>query len=601
LRAYLLITGVYVLVQAVSLAALAPARAETAPATGVMPWEKAAPASENKPGETPAVEEAAVEPAAPPAETPEPAEDDSAEPPEDETETVDTPAAEDADAESPKAAEAEEETEATEETEAPEVTEAAEPAAPVPPHPVVAIIREKLGDAAIVKGAEDEDIAALKAFYDARGEPPLWITEMGFSAKGQSVLVEIDKADDWGLDAKDFALPDGGALPADETVQALAEIKLDLALLKYARHARGARHVPAEISDLFDQEPTLRDPRTVLTGIAASDTPDDYLRSLHPGHEQFARLQKALLEAREAEKPNETDIRRLVINMERWRWMPEELGAIYVWLNTPEFMLYVIKDGKRIFEDKTLVGTIGYPTPIFSDEMETIVFNPDWVAPPSVLQDKLWPALKRKHYSILKSNKLRVSYNGKAIDPTRIDWRRVNIHRFTFSQKAGPKNVLGKAKFLYPNKHIVYMHDTLPYRRKVFDEQKRAIGYGCVRMANPRQFAELMLDEDQDMPRSEVKSMWDKSVNKAVTIESKPPVHTTYFTAWVEEDGKVSTFDDLYGLDRKHAAALFGETDGFPVPPPEPKRPSSSVASTSSSSQGPGGGGFANSLGFFSN
>jgi murein L,D-transpeptidase YcbB/YkuD len=288
--------------------------------------------------------------------------------------------------------------------------------------------------------------------------------------------------------------------------------------------------------------------------------------------------------------------------MERWRWMPEELGALYVWLNTPEFMLYVVRDGKTVFEDKTLVGTIGYPTPVFSDEMETIVFNPDWVAPPSVLQDKLWPALKRKHFNILKSNKLRVSYNGKTIDPTRIEWRRVNIHKFTFSQKSGPKNVLGKAKFLYPNKHIVYMHDTLPYRRKVFEEDMRAIGYGCVRMAKPREFAELMLAEDQDFPKDKVKELWDKSVNRAVTIESKPPVHTTYFTVRADEDGKVSTFEDLYGLDREHAEALFGETTGFPKPPPEPKPRTSSVASSGSSSRGTGGGGgFANSLGFFSN
>ena len=128
------------------------------------------------------------------------------------------------------------------------------------------------------------------------------------------------------------------------------------------------------------------------------------------------------------------------------------------------------------------------------------------------------------------------------------------------------------------------------------------MGFGCVRMAKPQQFAELMLDEDQDMPKSEVKELWDKSVNKAVTVESKPPVHTTYFTVTMDADGKVSTFTDLYGLDRAHADALFGETDGFPTPPPEPKPRTSSVASTSSSSEGARDGGFANnSLGFFSN
>ena len=577
MRASILIAVCYVLVQALSLTAAGSARAEAgseaAPAgSALLPWEKTAPAdgAATHPDEAPMTEEASVEPGATPSAAPEPAGADT-------TKAADKPVADDA-------------------AEKAGLPEATEPKPPAPPHPVVAIIREKLADSVLTKDAEQEDVEALQAFYGARSAPPLWITEMGFSAKGQAVLFEIQKADDWGLEPKDFALPEAGALPADETAQALAEIKLDLALLKYARFARGARHVPSEISDLFDQAPTLRAPGTVMAEVGATSAPDIYLQSLHPDHEQFARLRKALREAREAEKPNETDIRRLVINMERWRWMPEELGELYVWLNTPEFMLYVVKDGKTIFEDKTLVGTIGYPTPVFSADMETVVFNPDWVAPPSVLQDKLWPALKRKHYNILTANKLNVSYRGKRIDPARVDWQRVNIHNFTFSQKSGPKNVLGKAKFLYPNKHIVYMHDTLPYRRKVFDEEVRAIGYGCVRMAEPLPFAELMLAEDQELPKTEVKTLWDKGVNSPVTLETKPPVHTTYFTVTVDEEGKVATFKDLYGLDRKHAAALFGETDGFPLPPPEPKPRSSTVASSSSSSRG--GGGFANSLGF---
>jgi len=483
-----------------------------------------------------------------------------------------------------------------------DVASPAETVQPVPPNPIVAIIRAKLAEPGTAEGAEAGDISALQAFYGTWSGAPLWTTEMGFSARGQAALFEIERADDWGLDAKDFALPESGALTASDEAQALAEIKLDLAILKYARFARGGRHNPPDISELLDQTPTLRDPKTVIAEIGVADAPDAYLRSLHPRHEQFVRLRRALRGARdkdgEGAKTDETDIRRIIINMERWRWMPEELGAFYVWLNTPEFMLYLVKDGKTVFTDKTLVGTIGYPTPIFSADMETIVFNPDWVAPPSVLEDKLLPALRRKYYNILKSNKLRVSYEGKPVDPTKVDWNRVNIHNFTFSQKSGPKNVLGKAKFLYPNKHIVYMHDTVSYRQKVFKEENRAIGYGCVRMEKPREFAELLLAEDQDWPASKVKDLWDKGVNSPVTLDARPPVHTTYFTALVDDEGKIETHPDLYGLDRKHAMALFGDAEGFPEPPPEPEptRPSGTVASAPASSAG--GGGFSNSLGF---
>ena len=485
-------------------------------------------------------------------------------------------------------------------TESPVAAPQSAEAAP-PPHPIVAIIRDKLADPDIRKDAQADDVAALEAFYGAWSGAPLWITEMGFSARAQAALFEIEKADDWGLEAKAFALPPAGALPANVEAQALAEIKLDLAILKYARFARGGRY-DAAISDMLDLSPPLRDPKTVIAEIGVTHAPDAYLRSLHPSHEQFVRLHQALLDARDKEKEDAklsaTDIKRIILNMERWRWMPEELGPLYVWLNTPEFMLYVVKDGETIFQDKTLVGTIGYPTPIFSADMKTVVFNPDWVAPPSVLQDKLLPALRRKYFNILNANKLRVSYQGKPVDPTKIDWNRVNIHSFTFSQKSGPKNVLGKAKFLYPNKHIVYMHDTLSYRQKVFKETRRDIGYGCVRMQNPRRFAEVLLAEDQDWEASKVKDLWDKGVNRAVSIEQKLPVHTTYFTAVVDKDGKLSTFGDLYGIDRKMAVTMFGSADGFPVPPPEPKRSSGAVASSAPARDTGGGTGISSSLGF---
>ena len=145
-------------------------------------------------------------------------------------------------------------------------------------------------------------------------------------------------------------------------------------------------------------------------------------------------MRQALLLARrsgddgEGAKPagSDKDIKRLIINMERWRWMPEDLGDIYVWNNSPAFMLYVVKDGKTIYADKTLVGTIGYATPVFTADMKTIVFNPDWNAPETVVKENILPPLQQRNYSILRIHKLFVSYNGTPVDPTQIDWNRVN-------------------------------------------------------------------------------------------------------------------------------------------------------------------------------
>jgi murein L,D-transpeptidase YcbB/YkuD len=452
---------------------------------------------------------------------------------------------------------------------------------------VVAAICLKLAEPGWRKDANPDDLAALAAFYSERTSGPLWMTEMGFSAKGQAALFEIGKADDWGLSAASFELPPAGALPATPQAQAIAEIKLDLAILKYARFARGGRVNPSELSDKLDQAPPLRDPNTVLTEIAAASAPDAYLQSLHPKHEQFVRLRQALLKARgkseDGTKPagDERDIRRLIINMERWRWMPEDLGALYVWNNSPEFMLYVVKDGKTIYADKTLVGTLKYATPVFSADMKTIVFNPDWIAPPTVLVENLLPPLRDGNYSILKIHKLSVSYQGKPVDVSRIDWGRVDIRNYTFTQKSGPENVLGKVKFLFPNKHTVYMHDTLAYRKKFFQKPMRAIGHDCVRMEKPDRFAEVLIAEDKGWPASQVKDLWDKSDNGTVTLDHKIPVHMTYFTAVVDEKGKVATYADLYGFDNKLALALFSNATGFPEPPPDTTVPSTEEADAS--------------------
>ena len=166
-----------------------------------------------------------------------------------------------------------------------------------------------------------------------------------------------------------------------------------------------------------------------------------------------------------------------------------------------------------------------------------------------------------------------MSYNGKPVDATKVDWNRVNVLDYTFSQRAGPHNNLGKVKFLYPNRHTVYMHDTLPVRKKYFKQTARLIGHECVRMEKPQEFAEVLLAEDKGWPPARVDELWEKGVNSAVSLEKKIPVHMVYFTAVVDESGKVDTSTDVYGLDRKMAAALFGDATGFPAPPPESKKP----------------------------
>jgi murein L,D-transpeptidase YcbB/YkuD len=461
-------------------------------------------------------------------------------------------------------------------------------AQPVPPaDPVIASIRSKLGDAALRNATDAKDLAALEAFYAERSDPPVWITSMGFSARAQEAINEISKADDWGLSASAFELPPAGDLPDSADDQATAEIKLQLAVLKYARFARGGRVDPASLSAIIDQAPPLRDPKSVLSEIAAAPAPQAYLQSLHPKHEQFRRLREALLKARgiggdaAAKKPrNEQEIQRILINMERWRWMPLNLGTVYVQDNVPEFMLYVVKNGKTIHADKIAVGELRYATPIFSADMQTIVFNPEWTAPPSVVREDLLPNLRSGGWfggsSILRQHGLQVKYNGRTVDPGSINWNSVNMANIAFTQPPGPRNVLGKVKFLYPNKHVVYMHDTI--RPDLFKPTVRAVGHNCIRMEKPSRLAEILLKEDKGWDAQKVENLIDKGYDSAVNLDHPVPVHTTYFTAVVDDQGKVTTFADIYGLDRKVAPVVLGKAATYEAPADD-ANPESNAAS----------------------
>jgi murein L,D-transpeptidase YcbB/YkuD len=427
--------------------------------------------------------------------------------------------------------------------------------------PIIASIRGKLADAGLRKGADPADVAALEAFYAGRSEPPVWVTPMGFSARAQEIIDEIGNAAEWGLSPSAFQLPPGGALTDSADEQAVAEIKLQLAILKYARYARGGRANPPSLSKLLDQDPPKRDPKLVLTEISAAPTPDVYLQSLHPKHEQFHNLRQALLKARggEGAKPaSANDIQRILINMERWRWMPEDLGKVYVQDNVPEYMLYVVKDGKTIHSDKIVVGLLRYATPIFSADMQTIVFNPEWTVPPTIVRENLLPNLRGGGWfgggSVLREHGLKVKYNGRVVDPGSINWSSVNMGSIAFVQAPGPTNVLGKLKFLYPNKHIVYMHDTI--KRDLFKRTMRAEGHNCIRMEKPGKLAEVLLAEDKGWDTSKVKNLLDKGYDSAVSLDRPIPVHTTYFTAVADADGKVTTFTDIYGLDKKVAPVV---------------------------------------------
>ena len=453
-------------------------------------------------------------------------------------------------------------------------------------------VRAKLKDSALRKDAHTDDLAALDAFYAERTGPALWMSETGLSKAGQAALDELGKADDWGLAVSALKIPAAPGSPASADELAAVEIAMSLAVLRYARYAKGGRTIPTELSKNIDQQLALADPKTVLADIATEQAPDEYLRSLHPQHEQFKNLQQALVKARaDGGNAKKADLDRLIANMERWRWMPAELGPRYVQINVPEFMAYVVKDGQVIYSEKVVVGKPVYATPVFSADMKTIVFNPEWTVPQTIIKEDLLPRLRKKpgmfesktaHLEVLKDHKLKVRYNDRPVDPARIDWNRVDMGKISFVQAPGRDNALGKVKFLYPNEHAVYMHDTI--KRGLFDKDVRVEGHHCPRVAEPVKFATALLKEDKGWGDEDVKKVMAKGHDQEVALDHPIPVHTTYFTAIADAGGTVKTFGDVYKLDAIVTAALAKAPPQAPAvagnPPAPQGAPRSGVASS---------------------
>ncbi len=454
---------------------------------------------------------------------------------------------------------------------------------PPPAHPVIAVVREKLEEPEAFKSVAASDLTALKDFYGAYEEAPLWIADTGFSSKVKTIKATIEKADDWGLAASSFDLPDADAALATEDAQADAEIALSIAILSYARDAQIGRLSPSKVSKLFDQHPKLRDPKTVLTEIGGSDRPGEYLVSLHPQHTQFRRLQQALVWARDSARVTGRDPKRdrnvqlITMNMERWRWLPRQLGNYYVWNNVPEFEVSVIKGGQSIYRERTIVGQHKYATPFFSAPMRNIVFHPNWTVPPTIVKEDIAPKLKgprgggffgQSKKNLLRRYGLAVSYKGEPIDADTVDWNNVNVHKYTFTQDSGPANVLGQFKFNFPNKHAIYMHDTV--QRELFSQRQRTLSHGCIRVHQPDRLAALLLGEDKNWSLNQVRSLVARNDTKVVSFNKRVPVHLTYFTATVDENGTVRDFTDIYGIDNRMAPMLFTTPEYFPAPAPSP-------------------------------
>ena len=455
---------------------------------------------------------------------------------------------------------------------------------------------------------------AVVAFYEARDHRPLWTDGSAWTASAKAVMDQLAVADEDGLDPADYPLPAfASEASLDPEDAAAAEVRLTASVVAYARDARGARIQPSRLSKLITPTLALPSVDDVLATVSAAPDAAAALAGYNPRHPGYKALKAKLadLRANSVKRPmvkaphgralrvgmrdprvplirarfnlgsadgddNTYDERvasavadfqkekglpangvltrqtiaalgggassarlegDLIANMERWRWLPVELGERHIAVNVPEYRLRIVDGGEVSHATRVIVGTAKTPTPIFSDEMETVIVNPSWTIPPSIMKNEILP--------------------GMAADPTYAERRGYKVirrgDRIVVQQPPGERNALGYVKFIFPNDHAVYLHDTPT--RKLFTAERRAFSHGCVRVDQPFALAEEILKEQGSWTEKRLRGLIGKG-ERYIALKKRLPVHLTYFTVSVDEKGRLQTFADLYGFHKKVRAAL---------------------------------------------
>ncbi|MCF3932168.1 L,D-transpeptidase family protein [Acuticoccus sp. M5D2P5] len=253
------------------------------------------------------------------------------------------------------------------------------------------------------------------------------------------------------------------------------------------------------------------------------------------------------------EGAGEAPIATLISNMERWRWMPRSLGEHNVFVNIPKFEVTVTQNGAVTYEGRVIVGAPGTPTPIFSDEIQHMVVNPYWNVPYSIASSEMLGGIRANPSGYFARRGYEAVYNGRVVNPASISWNRDTLRRVRIRQKPGRNNALGSVKFMFPNEHAVYLHDTPT--KHLFSRDGRALSHGCVRVDQPFEFADALLSEETDLSGKALERMVggkERWLKMAVHI----PVHLAYFTREVGPDGALVRYGDIYGYDARTQRAL---------------------------------------------
>lgn len=247
--------------------------------------------------------------------------------------------------------------------------------------------------------------------------------------------------------------------------------------------------------------------------------------------------------------PLDYKLTSIKINLDLWRKLPKNLGEKYILVNVPAFKLYGVENNQKALDMRVIVGRLDWNTPVFSEYMEYVVINPFWNIPSSIFVDEVLPEIKKDPEYLKKKNIELVSLSDASVgDTDYVNWYEVDPNNFNYRlrQQPGAANPLGKLKFMLPNKHSVYLHDTP--MKSLFNRTNRRFSHGCIRVEHPLDLADFVFNDDSNWDAQKVQNAINSGVSNNVYLKQPIPVHILYFTVWAEDDGSIHFRDDVYNF-----------------------------------------------------
>jgi murein L,D-transpeptidase YcbB/YkuD len=425
---------------------------------------------------------------------------------------------------------------------------------------------------------------AMTAFYAARNYAPLWSADGKLNARAKSAIAQLGNAAADGLDPADYQVPAFGAATGAEAL-ADADLTLTYSALTYARHLATGRIAPTRVLAEVDYGDHTPAPADILRKLAAAGDAGAALESFNPPHRGFQALKADLAALRDAatrpkpieqpaakpakgkraEKPGspaattQARIDAVLANMERWRWLPRDLGGTYVMVNIPDYTLKVVHDHQDVWHTKIVAGKPQTPTPLLSAEMDNVLVNPSWHVPQSIIKNEYLPRYGRDPNIFARMG---------------LEVKRNHDGTLSVTQPPGAGNALGRIKFNFENKFAVYLHDTP--QKQLFAADKRAFSHGCMRVENPTKFGEIILHLAMNGPApdaQQLSALFGRG-ERVFKLDEKPMVHLTYQTAFVDDAGKLQLREDIYGFDERIRTILHSDERRIAdlAPPQDAKR-----------------------------